>query len=79
MKEGLNTSGRETQWYLGGLVTQRNNLGCEVPVYSKRSSHVIFQYVVYQGESKGNTTCPVFLAYALFVYDGRGHTKWKAI
>ena len=42
MKEGLNTSGRETQWYLGGLVTQRNNLGCEVPVYIKHSSHVIF-------------------------------------
>ena len=42
MKEGLNNSGRETQWYLGELVTQRNNLGCEVPVYIKHSSHVIF-------------------------------------
>ena len=42
MKEGLNNSGSETQWYLGGLVTQRNNLGYKVPVRTKHSSHVIF-------------------------------------
>ena len=75
-KEGLIICKRETQW---GLVTPRNNLGCRIPVYVKHTSHVIFQYVVRKRESKDKHSWSVFLAYALSVYDGCGHMKWKAL